>query len=128
MEASSPLKAIIWVGSSRTDLKLFPAEVKDVMGYALYQAQLGLKAVSAKPLRGFGSAGVLEIAEEHQTGTYRAVYAVKFSEVVYVLHAFQKKSRRGIATPKPDVDLIKRRLRVAQEDYEARQATRGRSK
>lgn len=94
------------------------------MGYALFQAQLGLKAASAKPLRGFGGAGVLEVVEDHQTGTYRAVYTVKFSELVYVLHAFQKKSRKGIATPRPDIDLIKRRLRVAQEDYEARRATR----
>jgi phage-related protein len=96
------------------------------MGYALYQAQLGLKAPLAKPLRGFGGAGVLEIVEDHQTDTYRAVYTVKFSELV--LHAFQKKSKKGIATPKPDMDLIKRRLRVAEEDYKMRQAGRGRDR
>jgi phage-related protein len=100
-------KSIVWIGSSRRDLKSFPAEVKDVMGYALYQAQVGRKAPSAKPLRGFGGAGVLEIVEDHQTDTYRAVYTVKFSELVYVLHAFQKKSKKGSATPKPDIDLIK---------------------
>ena len=82
------------------------------MGYALYQAQVGLKASTAKPLRGFGGAGILEIVEDHQTDTYRAVYTVKFSEFVYVLHAF--------------IDLIKRRLRVAEEDYKIRQIRRGR--
>lgn len=98
------------------------------MGYALYQAQVGRKAPSAKPLAGFRGAGVLEIVEDHQTDTYRAVYTVKFSEWVYVLHAFQKKSKKGIATPKPDIDLIKRRLKVAEEDYKMRQAERGRNK
>jgi phage-related protein len=98
------------------------------MGYALYQAQAGLKTSSAKPLRGFGGASILEIVEDHQTDTYRAVYTVKFSELVYVLHAFQKKSKKGIATPKPDIDLIKRRLRVAEEDYKMRQAGKGRDR
>lgn len=98
------------------------------MGYALYQAQVGLKASSAKPLRGFGGAGIFEIVEDHQTDTYRAVYTVKFSELVYVLHAFQKKSKKGIATPKLDIDLIKKRLRVAEEDYKERQAGRGRNR
>lgn len=128
MEASSPLKTIVWIGSSRTDLKVFRAEVKDVMGYALYQAQLGLKAPSAKPLRGFGGAGVLEVVANYQTDTYRAVYTVKFSNIVYVLHAFQKKSRKGITTPQSDIDLVKKRLRVAQEDYEARQSAKVRPK
>jgi phage-related protein len=122
------IKSLVWIGSSRKDIKEFPAEVKDVMGYALYQSQIGRKALSAKPLAGFGSAGVLEIVEDHQTDTYRAVYTVKFSESVYVLHAFQKKSKKGIATPKPDIDLIKRRLRVAEEDYKKRQAGKGRDR
>ncbi len=87
------------------------------MGYALYQAQLGIKAPSAKPLRGFGGAGVLEIVEDHQSDTYRAVYTVAFSEMVYVLHAFQKKSKKGVATPKPDLELVKKRLKAAEEDY-----------
>jgi phage-related protein len=98
------------------------------MGYALYQAQLGLKSLSAKPLRGFGGASVLEIVEDHQTDTYRAVYTVKFSEFVYVLHAFQKKSKRGSATPKSDIELINRRLKAAQDDYKVRGAERGRAK
>lgn len=128
MDESQNTKGLIWIGSSRSDLRAFPAEVKDLLGYALYQAQVGLKAPSSKPLRGFGGAGVLEIVEDHQTDTYRAVYTVKFSELVYVLHAFQKKSKKGIATPKPDIDLIKRRLRVAEEDYKMRQVGKGRGK
>jgi phage-related protein len=125
---TEPRKNKTWIGSSRRDLKSFPAEVRDVMGYALYQAQVGLKAPSAKPLRGFGGAAVLEIVEDHQTDTYRAVYTVKFAELLYVLHAFQKKSKKGIATPKPDSDLIKRRLRAEEEDYKIRQAERGSNK
>jgi phage-related protein len=125
---SSQIKNIIWVGSSRTDLKTFPAEVMAVMGYALYQAQLGRKAPSAKPLHGFGGAGILEIVRDHHTDAYRAVYTVKFSEFVYVLHAFQKKSRKGIATPKPDIDLIRRRLRTAEEHYQTSQAAKEHTK
>ena len=98
------------------------------MGYALYQAQLGLKALSAKPLHGFGGAGILEIVDDYHTDTYRAVYTVNFSELVYVLHAFQKKSKKGGATPKSDMELIKRRLHAAQEDYKERNARRGRAK
>lgn len=90
------------------------------MGYALYQAQLGLKAPSAKPLGGFGGASVLEIVDDFQAGTYRAVYTVRFADAVYVLHAFQKKSKKRIATPKADLDLIKRRLKLAEADYKAR--------
>jgi phage-related protein len=129
VDEPSRVKNIVWIGSSRKDLKAFPDEIKDVMSYALYQAQLGLKARSAKPLRGFGGAGVIEIVEDHQTGTYRSVYAVKFPEVVYVLHAFQKKSKKGITTPKSDIDLIKERLRTAEEDYATRaRSTRGHRK
>ncbi len=98
------------------------------MGYALYQVQVGRKSPSAKPLAGFGGASVLEIVENFQTNTYRAVYSVKFSELVYVLHAFQKKSKKGIATPKPDLDLIKKRLVLAEQDYKTRLARRGRNK
>jgi phage-related protein len=86
----------------------------------LFQAQLGGKAPSAKPLSGFGGAGVLEITEDFQTNTYRAVYTVKFAKLVYVLHVFQKTSKKGIATPKADVDLIKTRLKIAEQDYKAR--------
>ena len=122
------VRSIVWIGSSRRDLKAFPSDVKDAMGYALYQAQLGRKPSSAKPLAGFGGAGVLEVVEDYQTDTYRAVYTVKFSELVYVLHAFQKKSKKGIATPKADIDLIKRRLRLAEEDHKMRLVRRGRER
>ena len=90
------------------------------MGYALYLAQVGRKHEAAKPLKGFGSAGVLEIVDATAGGTYRGVYTVRFAGVVYVLHCFQKKSKRGIATPKADIDLIKRRLVSASEDYRKR--------
>lgn len=98
------------------------------MGYALYQAQIGGKAATAKPLTGFGGATILEIVEDFRSDTYRAVYTVKFSEAVYVLHAFQKKSKKGVATPKSDLDLIKRRLVSAEADYEIRFASKGRKR
>jgi phage-related protein len=113
-------KRLVWVGSSRRDLKAFPEEVKDAIGYALFEAQVGRKSQSAKPLAGFGGAGVLEIIEDFQRNTYRAVYTVKLSELIYVLHAFQKKSKKGITTPKVEIDLIKRRLKLAEDDYEQR--------
>lgn len=113
---SSPLvKPLVWVGSSLKDLREFPDEVKDEMGFALYEAQRGLKPVAAKPLKGFGGAGVLEIVSDYQTDTYRVVYTVRLEERVYVLHTFQKKSKKGIATPKADIELIRRRLRQAEE-------------
>ena len=113
--SSPPVKPLVWIGSSLKDLREFPDEVKDEMGFALYEAQCGLKPTAAKPLKGFGGAGVLEIASDYQSDTYRAVYTVRLEERVYVLHAFQKKSKKGIATPKSDIELIKRRLRQAEE-------------
>jgi phage-related protein len=110
-------KPVRWVGSSKDDLRAFPQEVRRRVGGALWDAQLGLKATFAKPLRGFGGAGVLEVIDDHDGDTYRAVYTISFAGVVYVLHAFQKKSKRGIATPKAELDLIKRRLKRAREDY-----------
>lgn len=92
-----------------------PEEVIDVFGYGLYLAQIGRKHDQAKPLKGFGSAGVLEIVEDWEGSTYRAVYTVRFELAVYVLHVFQKKAKRGIATPKSDLDLIRQRLRVAEQ-------------
>ena len=111
-------KPVRWVGSSKEDLRGFPEEVRGRVGGALWDAQLGRKAPYAKPLRGFGGAGVLEIMDDFDGDTYRAVYTVRFAGVVYVLHAFQKKSRRSIATPKAELDLIERRLRRAREDHE----------
>ncbi|KVS30649.1 type II toxin-antitoxin system RelE/ParE family toxin [Burkholderia cepacia] len=108
------IKPLYWLGSALKDLKAMPDAVQDTVGYALYLAQTGRKHDHAKPLRGFGSAGVLEIVESEDNGTYRAVYTVKLGNSVYVLHSFQKKSSSGIATPKPDVDLIRERLKAAE--------------
>ena len=91
-----------------------PGEVQDTFGYALHLAQTGRKHEQAKPLKGFGSAGILEVVEDDSGSTYRAVYTVRLQGAVYVLHCFQKKSTRGIATPKPDLDLIRERLKAAQ--------------
>jgi phage-related protein len=112
-----PLKPVEWIGSSLDDLKEFPDEVQQVVGYALYIAQCGDKHPSAKPLKGFKGAGVVEVVEDFDGDTYRAVYTIKFADVVYVLHSFQKKSKQGIATPKQDVDLIDARLKRAKEHY-----------
>lgn len=112
---SPPVKPLVWVGSSLKDLREFPDEVKDEIGFALYEAQCRLKPTAAKPLKGFGGAGVLEIVSDYQSDTYRAVYTVRLEERVYVLHAFQKKSKKGIATQKSDLELIRRRLRQAEE-------------
>ena len=103
MEVSAPpsLRPVVWIGSSRSDLASFPEDVKDSIGYAIYIAQRGGKHADAKPLRGFGSAGVLEIVEDHAGSTYRAVYTVRLAGRIYVLHVFQKKSKAGIKTPKP---------------------------
>ncbi len=90
------------------------------MGFALYLAQIGGMDGSAKPLQGFGGAGVLEIVEDYRGDTYRAVYTVKFERAVYVLHAFQKKSRKGIRTPQDDIEMVRRRLKVAEQDHNAR--------
>lgn len=111
-------KPVDWVGSSYKDFKAFPDEVQDAMGFALYVAQVGDKHESAKPLTGFGGAGVLEIVEDHDGEAYRAVYTVKFADRIYVLHAFQKKSKRGAKTPKADMDLIRKRLAAAQADQQ----------
>jgi phage-related protein len=113
------VKILVWVGSSLKDLREFPEAVKDEMGFALYEAQCGLKPLDAKPLKGFGGANVLEIVSDYQTDTYCAVYTVRFDERVYVLHAFQKKSRKGIATSQSDMELIKRRLKQAEELHKA---------
>ena len=112
-------KPLDWVGSSKKGFLGFPEEVKDKMGNALGLAQFGGKHPSVKPWKGQGP-GVFELVEDHDGNTYRAVYTVRFGEVVYVLHAFQKKSPRGIRTAQVDIDLVGRRLRIAQQDYEVR--------
>jgi phage-related protein len=113
------VKPLVWIGSSLKDLREFPEAVKDEMGFALYEAQCGMRPLDAKPLKGFGGANVLEIISNYQTETYRAVYTVKFGERIYVLHAFQKKSKKGVATPQSDIELIKRRLKQAEEVHKA---------
>jgi len=107
-------KPLEWIGSSHKDLMALPTEVRKLFGYALSLAQAGDRHDDAKVLTGFGGAGVLEVVEDDVGGTYRAVYTVKFEEAVFVLHCFQKKSKRGIATPKMDMDIIRARLKVAE--------------
>ncbi|MFZ3323734.1 MAG: type II toxin-antitoxin system RelE/ParE family toxin [Usitatibacter sp.] len=113
MARSSKLRPLFWLGSTKSDLMALPASVIDTFGFGLYLAQIGTRHIQAKPLHGFGTAGVLEIVEDLQGNTYRAVYTVRFTTAVYVLHVFQKKSTHGIATPKPDMNLIKIRLKAA---------------
>ena len=113
------LKPLRWIASSRKDLRAMPEAVQNMFGYALYLAQGGQKHPQAKPLKGFGSSGVLEVVEDFLGDTYRAVYTIRYPPAVYVLHCFQKKSVRGIATPRPDIELIRARLKSVDE-YEAR--------
>ena len=108
-----PLKRLIWIGSSKKDLLALPAQVVQAFGYALYLAQAGKKHDSAKVLRGFGDASVLEVVEDLRGNTFRAVYTVRFPKAVFVLHVFQKKSKSGIATPKQELELIRDRLKIA---------------
>ncbi len=107
-------RTLVWIASAKKDLMAMPEDVQDTFGYALHLAQTGKKHEQAKPLKGFGSAGVLEVVEDDAGSTYRAVYTVRMRNAVYVLHCFQKKSTRGIATPKPDLDLIRERLKAAE--------------
>jgi phage-related protein len=113
------LRPLLWVGSSRRDYMAFPAPVQDGFGFELYLAQTGQHPPSAKPLRGLGG-GTLELIENHDGDTYRAVYTVRFAEAVYVMHAFKKKSKRGGKTPQSDIELIQRRLKTVIEDHEQR--------
>ena len=114
-------KHLVWLGNSRKKLRAFPTDTKQIMGHALDVAQRGGKHPDARPLKGFTGAGVLEIVEDFDGNTYRTVYTVTFKHAVYVLHAFQKKSTKGITTPKPDMDLVKRRLKAAQQHHDTRE-------
>lgn len=111
------LKPIVWLGNAKDNLKEFPKDVQRQMGNGLYMAQMGEKYVKAKPLKGFSGAGVLEIKSDYDGDTYRTVYTVTFKDAIYVLHAFQKKSKQGIATPQQDINLIKKRLQDAKQHY-----------
>jgi len=119
--SGSGAKPVYWVGSARSDLREFPDEVRTDMGFALWVAQQGGKPAQAKPLKGVVSgAGVLELVERYDGDTYRVVYTVRFKDALYVLHSFQKKSKRGIKTPKHEIDVIRERLKVAEAHYEER--------
>jgi phage-related protein len=115
------MKPVIWIGSSRRDLRKMPQQVRRDIGQALYAAQQGTTDPAAKPLKGFGGARVMEIVERYRTDAYRAVYTAHFDNAVYVLHVFQKKSKSGIATPKQEIELIRRRLAEAERHYRERQ-------
>ncbi len=114
------MKPLFFVGSAREDLKQFPDDVQDVTGYALYLAQVGEKHPAAKPLKGFGGAGVLEVVAHHEGNAFRTIYTVRFAEAIYVLHAFQKKSARGVATPRREMSQVRARLRLAEEHHTRR--------
>jgi phage-related protein len=118
-------KPLKWVGSAKRDLHAMPEDVKDVFGYAIDLAQTGGKHQDAKVIAGFGSAGVLEVVEDYRGDTFRAVYTFKFAGWIYVLHCFQKKSKRGVETPKVDLDLIRERFKAAKKDFEAWQSEQG---
>ena len=120
MERAEP-KPVRWIGSSRRDLKIFPRAVQRHIGQALYAAQCGEEYPSVKALKGFGGRSVLEIVATDDAGAFRAVYTVRFEDAIYVLHAFQKKSTKGIATPTRDINLIQQRLAAAERDHRERQ-------
>jgi phage-related protein len=114
-------RPIVWIGSSRRDLRGFPREVRRDIGQSLYAAQQGETDPSAKPLKGFGGGSVVEVIGEHRGNTWRAVYTVRFAEAIYVLHAFQKKSKKGVATPNRDMNLIRQRLAEAERLHREKQ-------
>jgi len=116
-DKKSKPKPVYWLANSKKDLKRLPEKVQNNFEYGLFLAQIGTKADNAKVLKGFGSAGVIEIIANENGNTYRGVYTVKFRSAVYVLHVFQKKSKQGIATPQQEINLIKERLKIAEDDY-----------
>jgi phage-related protein len=115
------IRPIRWVGSSRKDVRSFPRKIRSDIGQTLYAAQRGETDPAAKAMRGFGGRSVVEIVASHAGDTWRAVYTVRFQDAVYMLHAFQKKSTKGVATSKRDIDLIRLRLAEAERDYRGRQ-------
>lgn len=119
-QATQKPKILVWAGSSLKDFRSFPDEIRPNIGFNLRFAQNGETGEDAKTLKGFGSADVKEIVSNTAKETYRTVYTVEFEKAVYVLHCFQKKSHQGIKTDKGDIDLIKQRLKVAEQDYQKR--------
>lgn len=116
---SRPIRPLRWIASSRKDFREFPPKVQDSFGFELFLAQTGQHPPSAKPLKGLGT-GVVELVDDFDGDTYRAVYAARFDTAVYVLHSFKKKSKKGAETPRSDIELIKRRLKDAEADHAAR--------
>ena len=121
MMVSKQPKELVWLASSRRDMKEMPRTVQREFGVALFAVQSGVTPPDAKPLKGFGGAGVLELVEDDRSGTYRAVYTVRFASAVYVLHVFQKKSKRGVATPPQDIEKVVERLKRAEDIHKKRQ-------
>ena len=124
MEAHK-VREVVWVASSLRDLKKFPAHVRQSMGFAIFQAQRGGMHVQANPLRGFKGSGVLEIVEDFDGDAFRVMYTVRFAEAVYVLHAFQKKSHRAAETPKHEIDIVRERLKIADQLHHRRERHSG---
>lgn len=121
-------KPVHFLGDSKAAISGFPVDVKEVIGYAIHEAQIGDKSPIARPMKGFDGSSVIEICDDYDGDTYRAMYTAKLAGVVYVLHAFQKKSKKGIQTPKPDIDLIKQRLKAAKTHHEEHYDTERKSK
>ena len=117
---AGPTRPLIWVASAKKDYGKIPVRVQETFGFELFLAQSGQHPPSAKPLNRLGSGGVLELVEDFDGDTYRVVYTVRLVEAVYVLYAFKKKSKNGIATPKSDIDLVERRLKDAESDHAER--------
>jgi phage-related protein len=119
-----PSKKLVWIASSRRDMKALPKGVRCTFGVALFAAQIGVTPPIAKPLKGFAGAGVLELIEDDKGGTYRAVYTVRYATAIYVLHVFQKKSKHGIATPPQEIELVKARLKIAEAAHKEKSKER----
>lgn len=125
VKIARPVRPLLWVASSKRDYREFPERVQDEFGFQLHLAQTGQHPPSAKLLKSLGS-GVVELVEDFDRSTYRAVYTVRFGDAVYVLHAFKKKSKQGIKTPQSDIELIRRRLKDAEQDHAQRFEKEGR--
>ena len=122
------MKPVHFIGTSHSNLSSFPAKVRREVGFSVYLAQCGDKAINTLPLTGFRSAGVLEVVADHKGNTYRVVYTVGFRHAIYVLHAFQKKSKKGSRTPKHEMDIVLQRLKVAEQHHEKNYTSKQREK
>lgn len=120
MHSKLKQKPLEWIASSLKDIRKLPEDIQDEFGHALLVAQMGGKHDTAKPLKGFAGAGVLEVVEDYDGNTYRAIYTVRFLDIVYVLHVFQKKSKKGITTPQEEIEKVRIRLKIAEESHRDR--------